>query len=406
MLVRAARTGLAFLTFIVSGICVVPSAAQTADTRAAETARQQEEKARALAPYRRNWFERQLLEIEQAGGFTVARGFYVSMGDIKSGSGIAMGPAYGKTFGNGALVAVKGAYSVRNFKLAQLFAQSAPLAAGRLTFNGRVRWQDAPELAVYPLGPDSPKTRADYAETKTEVSGQALMRPARFLRLGAGASFERYETGGSTSRRSSVEELFTPQQMPGIGADPEYLRSFATVALDSLAGPGFSRSGTLLQATLYDYHQQNEGPWSFRRVDGIARQLIPILHGNWVIDLSVRASMTDAKEGNEVPFFLMPDLGGGSDLRGYSNYRFRDRNSILATAEYRWYVQEYVEMALFVDGGKVAARREDLDLTSLKSDVGIGLRFHGPRTTVLRVEAARGREGWRFILGFGPAISQ
>ena len=408
MFVRAARMGLAFLPFMISGIGILPCAAQGAHTRAAETAREQEEKAKALAPYQRNWLERQMLEIEQAGGFAVARGFYVTMGAIKSGSGIAIGPAYGKTFGNGAFFRTKAAYSIRQFKVAQFFAQGPPLANGRLIFNGRVRWQDAPELAVYPLGPQSPRTRADYSEEKTEVSGQVALRPVRFLRFGAGAGFERFETGGATSNRPSVEQVFTPQQLPGLNADADYLHSFGSVALDSLAGPGFSRSGTLLQATLHDYNQQNDNLWalSFRRVDGIARQLIPILHGNWVIDLSLRASTTDPKSGNTVPFFLMPDLGGGSDLRGYANYRFRDRNSILATAEYRWYVQEYVEMAIFYDAGKVAARREDLDLTSLKSDVGIGIRFHAPQSTVLRFEVARGREGLRFIIGFGPAISQ
>jgi outer membrane translocation and assembly module TamA len=105
-----------------------------------------------------------------------------------------------------------------------------------------------------------------------------------------------------------------------------------------------------------------------------------------------------------VPFFLMPDLGGGADLRGFTSYRFRDRHSILATAEYRWYVQEYVEMAVFYDAGKVVPRKGDLDFSGLKSDVGIGLRFHTPGTTVLRLEAARSNEGLRLIFGFGPAI--
>ena len=71
------------------------------------------------------------------------------------------------------------------------------------------------------------------------------------------------------------------------------------------------------------------------------------------------------------------------------SYRFRDRHSILATAEYRWYVQEYVEMAIFYDAGKVVPRKGDLDFTGLKSDIGIGLRFHTPQTTVLRFEVAR-----------------
>ena len=406
MPLSAARRGLALLVFTASSAYIAaPASAQTAETRAAEIERQQAEKARNVAPYQRNWAERQLLSIEEAGGFNVARGFFVTFGDIKQGSSVALGPAYGKTLNNGAIVIAKAAYSIREFKLAQLFAQAPPLAGGRLIINGRARWQDAPELAVYPLGPSSPKTRSNYSEEKTEVSGQALLSPVPFIRLGAGTAFEKFDTGGaSNGRHPSVDEFFTSTQMPGINADPEYLHSFVTAGIDSRPGVGFSRTGTLLQATWHDYRQQNDGPFTFSRLDGIARQLIPILHGNWVIDLSVRASTTDADAGQEVPFFLMPDLGGAGELRGFSNYRFRDRHSIIGTAEYRWYVQEYVEMAIFYDAGKVVSRRGDLDFTGLKSDVGIGLRFHSPRATVLRFEVARSNEGLRLIFGFGAAI--
>ena len=101
----------------------------------------------------------------------------------------------------------------------------------------------------------------------------------------------------------------------------------------------------------------------------------------------------------------MPELGGGSDLRGFGNYRFRDLHSLLLTAEYRWYAQEFVEMAVFYDAGKVAPRRKDLSLDGMKSDFGVGIRFHGPQTTALRIEVARSNEGLRFIFGFGAPIT-
>jgi outer membrane protein assembly factor BamA len=329
----------------------------------------------------------------------------VTFGDIKAGSGIALGPVYGRTFANGSVVQAKAAYSIRNFKVAQLFVQAPPMAQGRLIVNGRARWQDAPTLAVYELGTQSPRTRADYAETRTEISGQAFFRPIRLLRFGAGTGFERFDTGPSSGRvRPSVEALFTPQDLPGLGGDPDYLHTHVSAALDSRPGVSFSRSGSYLGATLHDYRERTSGSLSFQRTDATARQIIPILHGNWVIDLALRASVTSADPGEAVPFFLMPSLGGGSALRGYENYRFRDRHSLLFTAEYRWYAQEFLEMALFYDAGKVTARRADLDFDGLKSDFGIGLRLHGPQTTLVRAEVAKGREGLRFILSFNPSI--
>ena len=392
-------------TRALAALCLALSTSASAQTsREEELAGEQAQKAQSLTSPRRAWFEKTLLEIEETGGFGIQRGLFLAFGDIKTGSGFALGPLYGKTFANGSIVQAKAVYSIRNFKLGQVFAQSAPLADGRLLLNGRVRWQDAPTLPVYALGTSSPRTRADYSETKTEVSGQALFTPVRLLHFGAGTGYERFDTGASPSGRPDVPDLFGPSDMPGIDADPNYIHSYASAAIDSRAGPGFSRYGSYLGATVHDFRQRNDGPFSFRRTDAAARQLIPILHGNWVIDLSLRASLTSTTDGNEVPFFLMPSLGGGSTLRGFGNYRFRDRNSLLVTAEYRWYVQEFAEMAIFYDAGKVAARRADLDFNDMKSDFGIGFRLHGPQTTFLRVEAARSNEGLRLILSFSPGI--
>ena len=54
-------------------------------------------------------------------------------------------------------------------------------------------------------------------------------------------------------------------------------------------------------------------------------------------------------------------------------------------------------MAIFVDAGQVAHDRREFDLDSFDVAWGIGARFHGPAFNALRIEVARGREGFRFI---------
>src|SRR5215212_2395545 len=186
--------------------------AQEPGSRAEEQARQQEEKARSLTSYRQPWIERRLMDIEEAGGFGVTRGLVVTFGDIKRGSGAALGPAYGKTFASGVSLATKAVFSVRGYKLGQVSAQAPVLAGGRVVFRGRARWQDAPTVALYALGPDSPPNSTDYAETKTEVSGEALLRPVRLVRFGAGIGVERFETA-LAAKRDPADPLFL--SMPG-----------------------------------------------------------------------------------------------------------------------------------------------------------------------------------------------
>lgn len=375
-----------------------PAAAQEAGSRSEEQAKAQQEKARALATEKTTWFERQLLSIERAGGFGVARGWLLTAGDIKRGSGLALGPAYGKTFASGVVVQAKVGYSIRNFKVAQVAVLSPPLASDRVRIKGRVRWQDAPKLSFYGLPSAATESRTFYAERATEASGDLMFRPVRFLEFDAGAGFERFDTGIAHGANPAQGYLF--DGVPGVGADPDYLHARASAAIDSRDAPGFGRRGSLLRATVHDYRQQNDGPYSFQRIDGVAEQYVPILHGNSVLYFGLRASTTSAASGRAVPFFLLPDVGG-HDLRGFSNYRFRDRHSLVATAEYRWYAQEYLEGAIFYDAGKAVSQRSALDFTGLKSSVGAGIRIHSSQSG-LRLEVARSREGIRLILAFSP----
>ncbi|HEX6973531.1 MAG TPA: hypothetical protein VF147_03980, partial [Vicinamibacterales bacterium] len=251
----------------------------------------------------------------------------------------------------------------------------------------------------YALGTPSPKTRADYAETKSEASAVANVDPVSFLHFDGSVGYESFKTGPGDSAKPRIETFFTG--VPGLNADPDYLHTSAGAGIDTRTSPGYTRRGTALGVRLHDYRQQNGDLYSFQRLDGVAEQHIPILGGNWVLYAGLRASTTMADEGNEVPFFLLPYVGG-SDLRGYGNYRFRDRHSMVFTAEYRWYAQEYLDAAIFYDAGKAVARRADLDFSGLKSDFGFGVRFHGPQSTMLRLEVARGTEGIRLIMAFSP----
>jgi hypothetical protein len=376
-----------------------PSFAQEPGSRAEEQARQQEAKARSTTTYQPSWIERRLLALEDAGGFGTARGFVVQFGDIKRGSGFAPGVAYGRTTAAGAVFAAKGGYSIKNYKLLQLSAQSPALAQNRVLFRARARWQDAPKVPLYPLGTNPSTFRTDYAETKTEITGDALLRPVSFVRLGGGAGIEQFDTGFPHKANPVGIPLF--ESLPGSGSDPRYVHTRAFAAIDIRDSEGYTRHGSLLSATFHDYHQLTSGALSFRRLDGAAEQYLPILHGNWVIFLGLWASTTMTDSGRDVPFFLMPDLGG-HDLRGFSDYRYRDLHSINWTAEYRWYAQEFLEAAIFYDAGKTTATRGALDFNGLHSSVGAGLRLHTPLTTLVRVEVAHTREGTRFLIGFSP----
>jgi outer membrane translocation and assembly module TamA len=129
-----------------------------------------------------------------------------------------------------------------------------------------------------------------------------------------------------------------------------------------------------------------------------------VLRENWVIALRALASTTSTSAGEEVPHFLMPSLGGSHWLRGYPTWRFRDRNRLLLSGEYRWTAGPFVDMALFLDAGRVAARARDLDSTGFKKSYGIGMSLHTLTSTVTRIELARTGEGTSLLFSFSPSF--
>jgi hypothetical protein len=371
-------------------------------TREAQIEQQQAEKAANLRPPEKSRAEK--ISDALAGYFTLPTGPYPWFGSVYGGGGLSLGAGYRQVFGDSGSYNVVGGYSIRNYKLLQGAVTLPQIAHGRVRADIGVRWIDAPRVSFYGLGNDSTrseKTSFDYQPLR--LDGTVTIAPARWIEFGGGSFYEDVNTGRG-ARGPSIEDRFGPGGalgVPALGQDVSFVGARAFAGVDWRTSPGYTRRGGWYFAEWSRYIARENRPYDFDRVDAEARQYIPILRENWVIALRGRTTLTTGREGGDVPYFQMPFLGSGQTLRGFANHRFIDRNLLLLQAEYRWTPSPVVDMAIFYDAGKVAARRRDLDLDGLHTDWGIGVRFHGPSMTALRIDVAKSREGWGLIFGTG-----
>jgi outer membrane protein assembly factor BamA len=285
-----------------------------------------------------------------------------------------------------------GGWSLKNFKLARGTLTLPEMADGRVTVQTHAQWIDAPSVPFYGLTQRSDKDdKAFYLYREAVVGATAKATPVKWFTAAANVDYLDIMTDG-TDKDDSVELGFTSPQAPGLLQDPTYVRTGVSAAIDWRDPPGYSGTGGMYRAEFINYAQQNDGPHSFRQFEAEVVQLIPILRANWVIALRGMVTTTATDNGDEVPYFLMPSLGGSRNVRGYSTFRFRDRHRILWSAEYRWTPSRFLDMALFYDAGKVTAHRSDLDFDGLKDSYGIGMRFVSLNGTALRIEVARSQE--------------
>ncbi len=210
------------------------------------------------------------------------------------------------------------------------------------------------------------------------VGGDVTVRPHRWVLLTAAPAFEDYTlkdpTGASSSRSRTRSR---PKRAPGVGVDPAYLHTTASAAFDWRPAADYARRGGLYRIARHHYADR-DGTYSFDRLEAEVVQHIPILRENWVISMRGRLETT-LDDDDQVPYFLLPSLGSGSTLRGYSSWRFRDRHAMLLSGEWRWIPNRMaIDMAFFYDTGMVAPRLDAIALGSFVSDFGVGVRFHAP----------------------------
>ena len=390
------------------GCIAAPTAGQSESepaTRAELIAEQQAAKAEVLAPEEPSAAEAVVTRVRTV-LLESPSGFYPLVGSVRSGGGFAMGAGYRSYYRGDAYWDLHGLYSIRGYKRVELGTASVAESAtpGRFEFAFRTGWLDVTRLAYYGKGMDTAAgNRTNSRLQQTYAGGSVRGRPHRWVALRGEADFEHYSLGSGQGLHPSIETVYAASAAPGQGERSSFARVGGTAAFDWRESPGYTKTGGYYGATFQTWWNP-DSTYAFERLDVDLVQHVPILRETWV--LALRGQMQSILDDEDiVPFYLLPSLGSGRSLRAYGTDRFRDRHALLLSAEWRWAPnRHFFDMALFFDAGKVAPRRADLDLRGLRTNWGVGARFHGPASTPMRVELAKGSEGWGYIFSASPAF--
>jgi len=391
-------------------VCPPTAAAQEREpeTRAEELRREREAKATQLQPPEPSKLEKALLDLESGRLFerilNPAEGLYPKFGSITAGSGFSIGPGYRTThkFGDQFDFSASAMASMKKYWIADARMQLPRLLDERLRIDAYVQSYDFPEELFFGLGPDSARSDlVKYGMRNTVVGGSAAVSPISWLTVSGGADFLNPTISATENEDESIESRFDDSSAPGLAVQPKFMRFESAVDVNLREPRGNPRSGGRYLFTYQRFDDLDSNAYSFQRAEVDVQQYISLLRNRRVLALRAMASVSDADEGAQVPFYYQRALGGPDDLRGFHRSRFRDKHALLLQAEYRWEIFTAVDGALFYDAGKVASRLEDLNLRDLESDYGIGFRFGTINSVFLRIEAAFGsRDGRHFIFRF------
>ena len=370
-----------------SWVLAAPALAQTPEPQTREEALrlEREKKQETVVPNEPDGLQRGLDFVEARALHILTReGFYPKIGSLTTGSGIALGLGYRDRdmFRQHGVAEFWGAGTFKSYWAIQARAAFPNIAGRRLSLEAIADLRDYPEESFFGLGPDSLREDAiTFALRKAEITGRTSVRLAPALLVGGDVG------------------IFSPKT---VATDIDYVHSRGWFEVD-YRRPLYARSGGWYRVDFNHFDDQNNDRQSFERVDVDLRQFFGFLAERRVIAVRGAVSSTTRSAGSlEVPFYLMPTLGGNDSLRGFRNYRFRGRHALLLQAEYRFEIWSGLDGALFYDAGKVAMERANLNFKNLEKDYGFGFRFNTDAGVIMRVDAAFGsRDGKHLHIVFG-----
>jgi hypothetical protein len=333
------------------------------------------------------------------------------IGGVASGGGVGFGVGYDSPKDRRwyqeaeAMVTVRRYWSVEGEVGRRSLSKRSSIAA-----FGIVR--DMGRLDYYGIGPSSVfEDRTSFGLRETTIGGRGWYQAAPAVRLGGSAAL--YVPDLSRGRNSAVpfiDEVFDVSTVPGYTAEPTFGKYRGVVELmypvltdpDTIDESAQYRGA--YQFALEAVRDHDSGRHDFQRREFEVQQRIPGFMSGQRLTLHGFVASTNA--GADVPFYMLYTLGGsgglksfrpdmlGTDgtratLRGFRNFRFRDRNLVLMQAEYRIPLHRYVQSTVFVDAGNVASRTSEL-FDNVRKSVGFSLGY-----------VRRGRNLGRMDVGFG-----
>ncbi len=337
-------------------------------------------------------------------------GLRAKLGGMVTGGGFGAGPEYFREdLLNGQFQFRASAQaSTRRYVRLESEALLPSLLGGRLFAGIHGAQHNYSSLGYYGPGPDSAKSgRSSFRLEDVAVDGTFGVRPVRALRMGGSAGTAWFNVGpGRDEKYVSAERIYSAVQAPGIDRQTDFVRFGPFIELDYRDDPFGTRNGGKYLFQWTAYQDRKFGRYDFRRFDIDLQQYIGFFNDRRVIALRAHTTLTDTSRGNVVPFYLQPVAGGSDELRGFRPFRFRDDNMLVLNGEYRWEVFTGLDMALFVDAGKVFGKWSQLNVHNLESSVGFGFRFNAANHTFLRLDVGFSHEGFqvwfKFNDVFGP----
>jgi len=295
-------------------------------------------------------------------------------------------------------------YSTKIQRDLDLTYKNVGVGGGRFIVAGRFNWFKNPFRRLFGIGNQTSESdETTYTSRETLVDLTAGIHFNEDLALMLTEHYHQIRIAQGVVETLPQAQTQFPQLIGMEGAD--VLGHKLTARYDTRDKQLITTRGTYATLSIelnQNFKHPEPSQWVRTVVD--ARHFFS--HYNDQLTLVARF-LGDTVNGHNIPFYERPMLGGETTLRAFGQNRFIDNTAIVLNLEERIPVRQQkildylldLEVAPFLDIGRVMSGLSVKDLKDFQVNPGLGLRMLAKPNVVGRFDIAYGRDGVNFFVG-------
>ncbi len=256
-----------------------------------------------------------------------------------------------------------------------------------------------PDELFYGIGNQiSTRQKASYALRSFNVQLGLGFHLHKHTALEIQTGYSTNNTLKSKDRKNKViTDIYQPSELPGLKVIASFFQIQPTLKFDFKNRQGNPNAGWDGEIGGGLFLQANGDDFGFWKMSTTVNRYVHLFR-NRVLVLKAGGEMTESVSGKAIPFYYLSQLGKSETVRGFERGRYRDKDSVWGSLEYRYPIRsDLLDFVLFADAGQVADNIfKKFSLNHLKPGFGGGLRIWTEQALVARLELGKSKDGFRF----------
>jgi len=328
-------------------------------------------------------------------------GFRPLFGGLGDGSGLAGGLQYSKPIVLG--IRATGNAEISTYKY-QKYTVALTKRFRRFETGPDFQYFSQPRQDFFGIGGNSVRTnRTMYAVNDHEYGWLNVARLGK-VQLLHELQWRTYDIGpGRSPVVSPTQSKFPATALPGGYQGTQWLTNQVAAVFDFRDDKIDPRSGTAAELSVTQWNGIAATHASFTGLRLVNVTYVPLSTKRFRV-LALRTEIDRSLGSDPIPFYLEPTLGGSGTLRGFLEYRFRDRDALAGTAEYRYRMWRFVDGTVFADFGQVYNNiLKQIGDYKLQAAGGVGIRVVAEHGLQFHLNIGQSREGTHMYGSLGTS---